>query len=130
MFCLSYRNRKKLAVFFQLWDQPLMTVNGEHVLSDVMDLCGGRNIFASLTILTPTVSREAVLDRKPDAIIATDISLEQLKLGWKSYSRIPAVRADNYFVLSADLLHRQGPRLIDGARQLCLALEQARQHQS
>ena len=126
----SYRHRKKLAVFFQLWDQPLMTINGKHILNDVMDLCGARNIFADLSSLTPTVSREAVIQQKPYAIVATDVSLERLKLEWKDYTRIPAVQADNYFVLSADLLHRQGPRLLEGARQLCLAIEKARQRQS
>ncbi|MCG6976672.1 MAG: cobalamin-binding protein [Acidiferrobacterales bacterium] len=119
-------NKSRVSIFFQLWRQPLMTVNGEHIISDVMTRCNARNVFEELPGLTPTVSREAVIERKPEVIVATDVALDELKKDWGSYNQIPAVRSGNYFVLSADLLHRQGPRLIRGVEQFCQAINSAR----
>ena len=65
----QYANRPPVSVFYQVWDQPLMTLNGEHMVSDVIALCGGRNVFAKLEPLVPTVSTEAVLAANPEAIV-------------------------------------------------------------
>ena len=64
-----YATRAPVSVFYEAWDQPLMTLNGEHMISDVIALCGGRNVFAGLKPLVPTVSTEAVLAANPDAIV-------------------------------------------------------------
>ena len=65
-----YQDRAQVQVFYQIWHQPLITVNGEHIISDVIRLCGGRNLFAHLQHLAPTVSREAVVAANPQAIIS------------------------------------------------------------
>jgi iron complex transport system substrate-binding protein len=123
---VEYRNKPRVSVFFQLWHQPLMTINDEHIISDVIRHCGASNVFAELKALTPAVSREAIIERKPQAIVATDISPGDLRKDWGRYTQVPAVRTKNYFVLSADLLHRQGPRLIHGVEQFCRAMDTAR----
>jgi iron complex transport system substrate-binding protein len=120
------KKKSKVSLFFQIWHQPLMTVSGEHIISDVMTRCGARNVFEEVSGLTPVVSREAVIARGPDAIVATDVTSDRLKKDWGHYQQIPAVRTGNYFVLSADLLHRQGPRLIRGVEQLCQAMDAVR----
>jgi iron complex transport system substrate-binding protein len=68
----QYANRPPVSVFYQVWDQPLMTLNGEHMVSDVIALCGGHNVFAKLEPLVPTVSTEAVLAANPEAIFTAD----------------------------------------------------------
>ena len=50
---LKYQGRRRLSVFYQIWHQPLMTVNGKQVISSVIELCGGRNVFAGLKPLVP-----------------------------------------------------------------------------
>ncbi len=64
-----YVGRTRLKVFYQVWDRPFYTLSGEHVVSEVISLCGGGNIFAELTPLAPIVDREAVLARNPDVIL-------------------------------------------------------------
>jgi iron complex transport system substrate-binding protein len=61
----------RLSVFYQVWDRPLYTVSGSHWISDVIDLCGGSNIFVQLSELAPTVSLEAVLAADPDVILVS-----------------------------------------------------------
>ncbi|MFX5570762.1 hypothetical protein ABTD96_20785, partial [Acinetobacter baumannii] len=65
----QYRGRAPVSVFYQIWSQPLMTLNGQHMVSSVLRLCGGRNIFADLPQLAPTVSVESVLAADPQVIL-------------------------------------------------------------
>ena len=50
-----------MRVFYQIWHRPLLTVNGAHMISDVIALCGGENVFADVRQLTPSVTLEAVI---------------------------------------------------------------------
>ncbi|NNG12071.1 MAG: cobalamin-binding protein, partial [Halobacteria archaeon] len=65
-----YARRATVSVFYSIWQRPLMTVNGEHLISDIIRLCGGRNVFAALPGLAPQISVEAVLVADPQVIIA------------------------------------------------------------
>jgi iron complex transport system substrate-binding protein len=128
-----YASRAPVSVFYQVWDQPLMTLNGEHMISDVIALCGGRNVFAALKPLVPTVSTEAVLAANPDAIVtasqgatAPDSPLPGLER-WRAWPTITAVARGNLFAIDGDLLTRPAPRLAQGAAALCKDLDIARQ---
>jgi iron complex transport system substrate-binding protein len=128
-----YADRTPVSVFYQVWDQPLMTLNGEHVISDVIALCGGRNVFAALKPLAPTVSTEAVLAANPDAIVtssqgatAPDKPLPGLDR-WRAWPTLTAVAHGNLFAIDGDLLTRPAPRLAQGAAALCKDLDIARQ---
>lgn len=123
-----YAGRSPVTVFYQIWDQPLLTVNGEHLISDVIRLCGGRNVFAGLKLLTPEVSTEAVLAADPEAI--GGVSAEAGQPGnmdtWKQWPRLKAVARGNLFAIDSDTISRNTPRILKGAEQLCEHLEAAR----
>lgn len=123
-----YGNRPPVDVFYQIWDRPLMTVNGEHLISDVLRLCGGHNVFAALTVLAPKVDEEAVLAADPEAIVASGMGEARPEWldGWRRWQQLRAVRRDNLFFIPPDLIQRHTPRILDGAERLCAALEQAR----
>ncbi|SIO67650.1 cobalamin-binding protein [Paraburkholderia phenazinium] len=127
-----YASRPPVSVFYQVWDQPLMTLNGTHMISDVITLCGGRNVFAKLAPLVPTVSTEAVLAANPEAIVTAsagatkpDAPLPQLEK-WRAWPSLKAVARNNLFAIDGDLIDRPAPRIAQGARQLCEDLEVAR----
>ena len=65
-----YRNAEPVPVFYQVWDEPLMTVNDEHLIGKVITLCGGVNVFGDLDRLVPRISPEAVIGANPEAILA------------------------------------------------------------
>ncbi len=69
----EYSERPSMSVFYEIWNQPLFTINGQHVMSKVIEICGGRNVFADLPILSPEVSIEAVISTNPDVIIASGV---------------------------------------------------------
>lgn len=116
-----YGSRPPVRVFYEIWHDPLITINGEHLISDVIALCGGRNVLAGAGSLTPTVSAESVLAEDPKAIIAGG-TLE----GWRRYPRLAAVRRGHLFFIHPDLIQRPTPRILDGARRMCEQLESVR----
>ena len=123
-----HANRPTVRVFYQIWNAPLMTVNGAHLISKVLRLCGGENVFAALPVLAPQVDREAVLATDPEAIIASisGPSTRGWRAAWKALPSISAVRAGNLFEVPADDLERHTPRVLDGAERVCADLEAAR----
>ena len=123
-----YNGRPPVRLFYQVWNQPLMTVNGEQVISDVIRLCGGVNVFAELKTLAPTINVEAVLEKNPEVIVASGMAEERPEWldDWRRYPLLQAVQRDNLFFIPPDLLHRHTPRLLDGAEQMCRALDTAR----
>lgn len=124
----EYAARKPVRVFYQVWDEPLMTVNGKQIISDVIRLCGGVNVFANLPALAPTVSTEAVLTENPDVIIAGGMGERNAAWlePWKKWPRLKATARGNLFFIDPNLLQRHTPRLLDGAEALCAKLEEAR----
>jgi iron complex transport system substrate-binding protein len=128
-----YAARPPVTVFLQIWDRPLTTLNGAQIVSDVLRLCGGRNVFAALQPVAPTVSDEAVLAADPEAIVATsqgatasDASLPSLER-WRRWPSLAAVARGNLFAVDGDWLTRPTPRLALGAEQVCRDLETARE---
>lgn len=122
----QYSSRPQVAVFLQVNNRPLYTVNGRQIMSEVLKVCGGRNIFDDLTQLAPTVSVEAVLARRPQAIISTDQQLPDIVTQWGRWKNVPAVHAGALYTLRADNLTQANARMPVGMRALCETLEDAR----
>ncbi len=123
-----YGARPKVRTFYQIWQQPLMTVGGTQIISDVIRLCGGENVFAELKALAPTIGIEAVLAADPEAIVASgmDEARPEWLDDWRQWRTMTAVRRDNLFFVPPDLIQRHTPRLVDGAARLCAHLDTAR----
>lgn len=122
----KYAQRSPVSVFYQVWSEPLMTINGAHLISAVIRLCGGINVFADLPILVPRVGVEAVLQAQPQAIIAAGTPDSQALAGWRKWPQLQAVRKGNLFLIPYDEIARHAPRVLDGAERLCNALDKAR----
>jgi iron complex transport system substrate-binding protein len=124
----KFRRAPAISVFYEVWNDPLQTIGGRHLISQAIALCGGVNIFGAQTLAAPTVSFEAVVAAAPEAIIAgSDDGRRPPWLDdWKRWRDVPAIRYGNLFVANGDLLHRSGPRFVDGVESLCVMLDQAR----
>lgn len=127
-----YAGRALVRTFYQVWDKPLYTLNGAHIVSDAIRLCGGENIFAAMKITAPVVDIEAVVQKDPEAIFSTAArSGDEGGIGmWRSFATVSAVRYANLFRVDGDLLNRAGPRMIEGAASLCEHLNTARQRRN
>lgn len=123
-----YAKQPKVRTFYQIWKQPLMTVGGQQIISDVIALCGGENVFASLGKMASNVSIEAVVASNPEVIVASGMGEERPEWldDWRRWTEMTAVRRNNLFFVHPDIIQRHTPRLLDGAERLCQQLEIAR----
>jgi iron complex transport system substrate-binding protein len=121
-----YAGARPVAVFLEIWHRPMLTVNGAHLISDAARLCGGRNVFATARTLTPLVSREQVLAARPEVIVVAGGFGSEALPAWRGFEPVSAVRRRRIYAIDPDLLHGQGPRVIEGVRALCERLEVAR----
>jgi iron complex transport system substrate-binding protein len=123
-----YSRAAPVRVFYELWHQPLMTVGGKHLISQLIRVCGGQNIFADLAALAAAVDREAVLIADPEVIIASGTTQQRPPWldQWLDWPQLYAVKHKHLYFVPPDLIQRHTPRVLEGAQRLCDQLQQAR----
>lgn len=121
-----YAGSRPVTVFVEIDDEPLFTVNGRHVISEMLELCGGSNVFADLPQVAPTIDIEAVLARNPQVILSTDDTIADPQAMWRRWPQLAAVRAGAIYSMPSDTVARATPRMVDGVRAVCSALDDAR----
>ena len=124
----KYAGRAPVRLFYQVWDQPLFTLNAQHIVSDAITLCGGVNIFADLKTLSPNIDLESVLRADPEVILGTEEKNPSNGgvMMWKKFPSMLAVQRANLFEIDGNLINRAGPRMIEGTAALCEQLDNAR----
>jgi iron complex transport system substrate-binding protein len=123
-----YAGRATVRVFYQIWQQPLMTLSGRHVLSEAIRVCGGRNVFESLAPIAPQVSSEAVLAADPQLIATAEPDARPSAAldAWRRFGGLTAVRLNQLVTLDANKLNRHAPRLAEEVAVLCERIDAAR----
>jgi iron complex transport system substrate-binding protein len=121
----EYRNRPGLRVFVQIDDAPLFTVGGPHLITEIVELCGGSNLFAESTALALPVDLESVLVRAPQMILSIGDG-DPVRF-WARFDGLAAVATGSVYHAPADLLARPSPRISQGAATVCSELDDARQ---
>ena len=125
----TYGGRAQLKVFYHISVRPLMSLNGQHMVSDAISLCGGSNILAAAATIAPVVDAEAVLAADPDVVVAAqrDPADPAWQAFWKKrFATLRAVRKGNLAVVDSTLMHRQGPRVLLAVESLCRQLDSVR----
>ncbi len=120
---------RKVRVFYQVWAQPLMTINQDHIIGDIIQLCGGEQLFAREKVLVPTVSREAVIKANPE-IIFTAVDSTKMNTDWTMWSSFPQLAATKnkaLIDLDGDIISRPSPRIMQGAEKICSEINKVRQ---
>lgn len=124
-----YSHRSPVRTFYQVWDRPLISAGGNELIDDIIELCGGENIFADISLVAPKVSVEAVLTRNPQAIVASGMDVERPEWldEWLDWEQLSAVATGSLFFVPPELLQRHTPRALLGARSMCEQIDLARQ---
>jgi iron complex transport system substrate-binding protein len=120
--------QRKVRVFYQVWAQPLMTLNKDHIISDIIQLCGGEQLFANEKVLVPTVSREAVIKANPE-IIFTAVDSAKMTSDWSMWTSFPQLAATKnkaFIDLDGDIISRPSPRIMQGAQKICAEINRLR----
>ena len=124
----QYSHQSPVSVFYQVWNQPLQTLNGEHLISDIIRLCGGENVFSDAKILAPQISVESILRLNPQVIVASGMGEARPEWldEWKRWPSLVAVKNQQLKFIPPDLIQRHTPRVLQGAKLMCEHLQQAR----
>jgi ABC-type Fe3+-hydroxamate transport system substrate-binding protein len=126
----TYQHRSPVSVFYELWPHPLLTVTRNTLINQVINECGGRNIFADAKGEAPEVSTERVLKGHPKVMLMSPESEAEARCwqeewqGWKDW--LPAVSQHHMYTISPDKLARSSPRLLDAMAEVCKDLDFAR----
>lgn len=125
------QHKSNVRVFYQVWNDPVYTVNGDHLISKVISFCGGVNVFADVAALSPQVGIESVLERNPAVIVA---GMSEGREGWldewRKWSGLQAVKENHLYDINADLIVRHTPRILEGTQQMCQILDKVREAKS
>ncbi|SDJ77935.1 vitamin B12 transport system substrate-binding protein [Ferrimonas sediminum] len=123
----QYRQQAPVKVFYQVWPEPLTTVSGGWMNGILAD-CGADNVFADGEADYPQVSMEQVLVRKPEIILKPEYhgNSNQEVVDWRVWPEIPAVANDQIVPIEGDLVHRTGPRVLEGMALVCRKIDTAR----
>jgi iron complex transport system substrate-binding protein len=125
---MRYDSRPVLDFFYQVDARPLFTINGEHLISKGLNLCGGRNIFHGQAGLAFQVAQESVIVANPDALFAPFLDNGPDPLAaWLEWTGMQAVQQDALFLLPADKISRATPRLLDAIELACNLLDGLRE---
>lgn len=121
----KYRARPLLRVLYQIWDRPIYTIGGQHVITDALRLCGAANVFDELATAAPAVTRESVVLRDPELIIASgppEVGQEWLA-EWRKYPALAAVRGGHLVAYSDLRIDRMGPSVVAATGSLCAVID-------
>ncbi|MGI9316627.1 MAG: cobalamin-binding protein [bacterium] len=123
----QFNDRRALRVFYQVWTDPLMTLNGDHLISRVLDVCGTMHLFAELPIIAPRISVEAVINANPDVIVTGMVNKQAPDMSmWNKWEMISAVRNRHYIFVDSDVMHRHTLRMLKGIPDFCQQLDSVR----
>ena len=117
---------KRVKVFFQINDHPLITLNKKTFQNDLIRLAGGINIAENEPMRYPRLSIEEIIYKKPEVIIISSMEIggrfEKMRQEWMKWESIPAVKNKRVYLVNSDLLDRASPRLIEGLERLARLL--------
>jgi len=121
-------NKKATPVFYQLWSEPMMTINGTTWINQLIEVCQGVNVFAGNATPYPKLSIENVIVAQPHIIILPDENSDKPQpiIEWQKWPEIPAVKNNKYIHVDADLLHRFSTRMLSGIEDMCEKIDQHR----
>ena len=123
----AYSHLEAIGVFYQVWSDPLITLNGEHFISRVLEVCGAVNLFADLPIIAPQINVESVIEANPDAIVSgtTDGVASDMSL-WRKWPNIRAIKNEAFVFVDSDRMHRHTLRMLNSIEPFCQQLDQVR----
>jgi len=102
------------AVFWHVWDAPLITIGGGSFMNELVDIAGARNVYADITGPSKAISLEDVARRDPDFILAGPIGASQINADprWRI---VRAAREGKVLIVDTLLVARPSVRLGEAA---------------
>lgn len=113
------------SVFFEIWHDPLTTVGPGTFLYEILETTAGRIVSSSGKDRYPLFSMEILIEENPDFYFATAGSMSDFtdlaeRPGWEMLSAVKNKKV--HIISDENIIYREGPRLIDGLKEIAGAL--------
>lgn len=104
---------KKVSVYYEVWNTPFMSAGNKSFINDIINVCGGKNIFDNLESSYPCVSQESIIAKNPEVILIPHENglVEKDILSRDGWESIDAVKNKRIYFLDSDIFSRPGPRV-------------------
>jgi len=121
----QYANIAPLKVFYQLWPNPMRTINKDTLINQLIEVCQGQNVFADNPTPYPQIGIENVIVAQPELIILPDENSNKAQpvIDWHKWPEIPAAKQNRFIRVNADLMHRFSTRMLDGIEDMCKKID-------
>jgi len=117
--------RPRPRVLYVLWPEPLIVPGRDAIVTELIQLAGGESITGGEPSDYPRFSIEAAVVRAPEVIVLARHGTGSAPLArdkWDALTELPAVKAGRVYAVDGNLLHRYGPRVVDGLEHLARLL--------
>lgn len=118
----QYKHGSQVPVCYVFWDKPLLTINHDTIINEMIEGCGGENVFAHLPLRASPISRESIFIHHPQLIIT---SLPATRLANMS-AQMSRLSSGQIIALSSAMIERTGPRILLGMKEICVAINKKR----
>jgi iron complex transport system substrate-binding protein len=108
-------------VFWHIWDAPIMTIGGGSFMNELVDIAGGRNVYADIKSPSAEISLEDIARRDPDFILAGPVGKRQVESDPR-WLIVRAARDHKILVVDTTLVARPAVRLGEAAVSLARLL--------
>jgi len=125
----TYSNKAPVRIFYQVWNEPLITLNGEHSVSRAFDICSGTNVFKDEPSIAPRINIEGVIAKNPQLILLAghnEARAEDWRQTWEKWPAINAVANHQVLYVNPDIVNRPTRRFFDATREICELIEVTR----
>jgi iron complex transport system substrate-binding protein len=120
------KGRPPARVLYVLWPDPLITAGRGSIIDALIGVAGGENVAGGISLRYPRLNLEEVLRVDPEVILLAGMGSRPLRAesvqGWEGWQVLRAVKAGRVQALDGDLLHRPGPRIVEGLEAIARAL--------
>ena len=124
----AHTDVSQISVLYQIWHSPIQTVNNDHIISKVINLCGGYNAFGDAIPAAPVINRETIIARDPEIIIASGVGETRPEWlnEWRQWPTLTAIKNNHLYHIPPDILQRHTPRILQGAEMMCAQIDSLR----
>ena len=102
------------SVFWHIWDAPVITVGAGSFMNELVEIAGGRNVYADIKGPSAQVSLEDISRRNPEFILAGPIGKSEIQSDSR-WRIVGAARDNRIFVVDTLLVARPSVRLGEAA---------------
>lgn len=123
----NYDDRTLIKALQLIWLQPLITFGADHLINEILEVCGGENVVNSYPGSTVSLATENIITVNPEVIFGSTATAPDLQYFFRRFSSISAVKNDHIYFIPPDLIFRETARVLNAIQMICDYFDEVRE---